>query len=309
MIRAYSQRLLPPFSGTVQIAESTRARAQSFDGVSWEIQYLSGNEQSDNQQPRVKGYALDCGFYRVANVHNKELKAYQVPTCLEPDQVADCINELYAYLSTAQVPFPPADIFEYWLLDASDESPLALIFSCCEESQMATYPASIEWTALPHSKMKIDNTAGEQSVNEAPVNHRFQRLIAEQSGPNPRAAWFKRNQDDHGDFPSLLVRDVWQDSVQSDLSQRYLQRKAPRLLMLHGLSEVEREHLEIAAKEHALEVDQYFALYPEVNDENRMSAIRIEARLRQSAPQQPKHDDKGSATDRTMSKDMRIFET
>ena len=40
MIKAYSQRLLPPYSGQVQIAESDRARAITTDGESWEIHFL-----------------------------------------------------------------------------------------------------------------------------------------------------------------------------------------------------------------------------------------------------------------------------
>ena len=39
MIRAYSQRLLPPYSGQVQIAESDRARVVSMDREIWEVHY------------------------------------------------------------------------------------------------------------------------------------------------------------------------------------------------------------------------------------------------------------------------------
>ena len=39
MIKAYSQRLMPPYSGQVQIAESDRARALTMDGENWEIHF------------------------------------------------------------------------------------------------------------------------------------------------------------------------------------------------------------------------------------------------------------------------------
>ena len=39
-IRAYSQRLLPPYSGQLQIAESERARAITMDCETWEIHFL-----------------------------------------------------------------------------------------------------------------------------------------------------------------------------------------------------------------------------------------------------------------------------
>lgn len=308
MIRAYSQRLLPPYSGVVLIADSRRARAQSFDGVHWEIQYLSGTD-NNNREPRARGYGLDRGYFRVAHLHNGELTPYVVPSCLNPADVEECISELTEFLATAQLPFPPADRYECWLLDEADESPLALIFSCCEESQMTTYPVQNEWTALPHSKLYIENTAEEQARNEAPINHRFQNLVARRAGSKPRTAWFQRTADDATDFPSLLVREDWQEQAEHDLCQRYLQRMAPRLLMLPGLSQNDRARLEVAAKQHVFEVEEYYSLYPEVHDEMLMTAIRVEARLRRHQPEEVKvvQKDKDS-TVKPLSKDMRILE-
>jgi hypothetical protein len=309
MILAYSQRLLPPYSGFVQIAESPRARAQSFDGINWEIQYFSGNKQTKDLKNRVQGYGLDRGYYNVASLKNRELKTFMFPSCVDPDQVSESIHELTEFLSTAHVPFPAGDIFEYWLLDGADDSPLALIYSCCDESLMDTYPAQTEWTALPHSKMKVENTEGEQARNEPPVNYRFQRLIANRAGINSRAAWFKRDQNESDGFPSLLVREDWQEQADHDLCQRYLMRKAPRLLMLQGLSTNDRDRLEVAAKQYVFEVEQYFPLYPEVNDQGRMSAIRVEARLRRDSPQASETNKKEiSSTVTPLDKDMRIIE-
>ncbi len=307
MIRAYSQRILPPYSGVVLIADSARARAQSFDGVRWEIQFLSGNDQGSRKQ-RDRGYGLDRGYFRVAHIQNGELTPYIVPSCLNADDVAESISELSAFLSTAQLPFPPADVYEYWLLDGADESPLALMYSCCEESQKATYPTHTEWTALPHSKLQIENTAEERARGEAPINHRFQRLVAERAGARPRAAWFKRNGEMDG-FPGFLVRDDWQSETDHELCRRYLSRMAPRLLMLQGLSSEERGRMEIEAKQHVFEVEEYFSLYPDIHDEMLMTAIRVEARLRRHQPDEVKvvrkDDDKKV---KELSKDMRILE-
>jgi hypothetical protein len=162
-----------------------------------------------------------------------------------------------AFLSVATIPFPAADLFEYWLLDGSDESPLALIFSCCEESQMSTYPAKAGWTALPHSKLNIESTTAEQERGEASVNHRFQDIVARQAGARPRAAWFQRTGIVSDGFPALLAREDWKTDTEHDLCQRYMRRQAPLLLTLQGLSRDERERLEVAAPTHAIEVDQY----------------------------------------------------
>jgi hypothetical protein len=309
MIRAYSQRLLPPYTGFVQIAESVRARAQSFDGINWDIQYFSGNEDTSDQTYRIQGYGLDKGYYNVASIKNRELRIFRFPACVNPDQVSESIQELSEFLSTAQIPFPAGDTFEYWLLDGNDESPLALIYSCCDESLMDTYPGSTEWTALPHSKMRVENTEGEDARNEPPVNHRIQRLIARRAGSKPRAAWFKRNPNDAGDFPSLLVKEDWQEPADQDVCERYLARMSPRLLMLHGLSSNDRGRMEIAAKQHVFEVDEYFQLYPDVNDEQLLTAIRVEAQLRRATPQETAKTTKEKTTEVTpLSKDMRIIE-
>ena len=309
MIRAYSQRMLPPYYGFVQIAESDRARAVSFDGIGWDIQYLPDDGEGAGQEKRTLGYALDRSYFPVAKVLNHQLKPFIFPSFLDASDINACIDDLVAFLSTAQLPFPAADNFEYWLLDSSDESPLALIFSCCDESQMSTFPSSTTWTALPHSKMKVANTPTEKARSEPPVNDRFQRLVATRAGSKPRAVWFERRQGETDTFPGMLVSEDWQDQAQHDLCQRYLLRKAPRLLMLQGLSHEERERLEMAARQYAVEVDQYFPLYPEVNDQQRMSAIRVEARLRRETPQTPKADSRDvKTTDTPFSKDMRILE-
>ena len=309
MIRAYSQRLLPPYYGFVQIAESDRARAVSFDGFSWDIQYLPNDGEGAGQKKRAPGYVLDRSYSPVAKIQNQQLTPFVFPSFLDASDITACIDDLAAFLSAAQLPFPAADNFEYWLLDGSDESPLALIFSCCDESQTSTYPACTAWTALPHSKMKVASTPTEKARGEPPVNDRFQRLVATRAGTKPRAVWFERRQDENNTFPGMLVREDWQDQAQYDLCQRYLSRKAPRLLMLQGLSRDERERLEIAAKQHAIETEQYFPLYPEVNDQHRMSAIRVEARLRRDMPQTPKAESSEVATTNTpFSKDMRILE-
>lgn len=309
MIRSYSHRLLPPYSGVVQIAESERARAQSFDGLNWEIQYFSGNEKSATKAFRMQGYGLDKGYFNVGSIQKNELKTFNFPACVDHDAVATSIGELHEYIGNADLPFSAADCYEYWLLDRADESPLALLYACCEESAMNTYPGQAEWTALPQSKMHIENTDSEKAKNEPPVNHRFQRLIAGRAGNNPRAAWFKRSEADSADFPTLLVREDWQNKNDHELCQRYLLRKASRLLMLDRLTTDDRERLEIAAKRHVFEVEQYYPLYPAINDENRMAAMRVEAQLRRTAPQASKQPGqqkpKGPAP---LDRDMRIIE-
>jgi hypothetical protein len=282
MIKAYSQRLMPPYSGQVQIAESDRARALTMDGAKWEIhfRYAAGGGVGPDGQSYQRSYR------RVAYVDHKELLAIPTRSPQALATVDERIIELASFLMTASLPFPAADRFEYWLLDPADGSPLALIFSCTEAAQMATYPARPEWTALPAAVMPIEATPEEQARNDSPANYQLETLVARRAGSKPVARWFERREDGTDSFPPCMIREDWQDQADHELCQRYVKRQSTRLLMLHNLQHDDRLRLEIAAKDHIFEVERFFSLYPEVADEKLMNAIRVEARLRRSEADQ-----------------------
>ncbi len=272
MIKAYSQRLTPPYSGQVQIAESDHARALTMDGETWEIHFVYA----------ANGQYYQRRYRRVAYVDRKEL--FEIPN-RSPQQLADVderIIELASFLATANLPFRAADRFEYWLLDHTDGSPLALIFSCTEAEQLDTYPPRAEWTALPAAVLPIEATPEEKARSASPVNYRLESLIARRAGSKPVARWFERHADETESFPRYLVREDWQDQADHELCQRYIKRQSTRLLMLHNLKHEDRLRLEIAAKDHVLEVERFVSLYPEVADEKLMNTMRVEARLRHS---------------------------
>lgn len=262
---------MPPYSGQVQIAESDRARALTMDGEMWEIhfQYAAGS------------------YRRAAYIDHKEM--LDIPRRLPQDltDIDERILELANYLTTARLPFPAADRFEYWLLDASDGSPLALIFSCTKAEEMETYPSRPEWTALPSAVMSVQTTAEEDKRKASPVNYRVEALITERAGTNPVARWFERKYDESEDFPPFLIKEDWQDPADHELCQRYIKRQSTRLLMLHNLKHEDRLRMEAAAKDHIFEVERFFSLYPEIADDKQMNAMRVEARLRRSEGDQP----------------------
>lgn len=282
MIKAFSQRLLPPYSGQVQVAQSERARAITMDGVTWEVHFLREMRDLSGRG----GPTLKRKFVRVASILHSELGAVAEQSAPEYEAVDERIVELAAFLEQATLPFPAADLYEYWLLDAKDDSPLALIFSCTEAEYMELYPARPEWTALPAAVMPVEATVEEKDRCEAPVNYRVERLVAARAGSKPRARWFTRRTDEPDDFPPLMLREDWQEEEDHSLCQRYLERQSTRLLMLHGLDADERGRLELAAKHHALEVERFYPLYPEIVDRKLMNAIRTEARIRGSAGEQ-----------------------
>jgi hypothetical protein len=266
MIKAYSQRLLPPYSGQVHIAESEEARAVTMDMDTWEIHFRRH----------------ETNFIRVAWVKHRELGDVEARALRDGEEIDDRILELTHFLETASLPFPAADKFEYWLLDPVDESPLALIFSCTEGGQMANFPSHPEWTALPAAVMPVKLTSEEKERSDTPVNYRLEQLVAERAGSKPRARWFQRRPGEPDQFPALMIREDWEEEAHHEICQRYLSRQSTRLLMLHGLEHDERKRLEQAAKSYAMEVFRFYSLYPEFADDKLMRSILVEARLRAS---------------------------
>lgn len=272
MIKAYSQRLMPPYTGQVQIAESKTARALTLDGKSWEIQLLHAVND---------GQGLKRHYLPVARIKDNAIREHADRSPQERgEQLDERIAELLDFLGQVCLPFPPVDCYEFWLLDKEDGLPLALICSCAAEHQMANFPSRPDWTALSAAAMPIELTEQERTRSCAPVNYQLERLVAKRAGNTPRASWFQRHEGDSESFPQLMLRDDWEQAEQQGLYRRYVQRQAPRLLMLHGLKHEVRAWLELAAIKHAMEVERYHRLYPEILDRGLINRARVEARLR-----------------------------
>ncbi len=250
-----------------------------MDGDLWEFQFIYANSRdggagTGRQQGR---------FTRAAHIRHCDLERVIENASMEDGQVDRRILDLATFLLSARLPFEAADRYEYWLLDPKDNSPLALIFSCVDASEMASFPKLTDWTALPAAVMPIETSEAERSSSYGPVNYRFERSVAERAGHKPSARWFTRRYNEDEDFPPFLVREDWESEEHHDLCQRYLHRQAPRLLMLHGVSWEQRQRMELAATANALDVARFYPLYPEIADNDVMNKMRIEARLRMAA--------------------------
>lgn len=265
MIKTYSQRLTPPYSGQVQIAESDAYRALTMDGVNWEVQHVNRSH-------------IRVGRLTTAEINKRSANAESgVSDVADPR-----LGELLDFLANIKLPFDASDHLEYWLLDSRDKTPLALIFSCSQPEHMKKFPSRAEWTALPDSVMSVPKTADEIASQLPPVNYRLESHVAERAGINSKAAWFDRREQHSEFFPPLMVREDWPDAEQQALCKRYIERQAPRLLMLQGLSQPDRQRLESCCEPYATEVARLCGLYPEVLNEPLLRALRVEARLREA---------------------------
>ena len=84
-----------------------------------------------------------------------------------------------------------------------------------------------------------------------------------------------------------MIREDWQNAEDQELCQRYIQRQAPRLLMLHGLQQSDRARLEGYCKPQAMEVARFCGLYPDIIDTELVQSLRVQARLRAATEGQP----------------------
>ncbi len=280
MIQLYSKRLLYPYIGVVQVAETGRARAMSPDGIRWAIQYAVTEDARQQKREGLLDQARH--FAIVATIEHGQLNRRGLRPFLDTADVRASIDRLYEVLVEANLPFPAADRFEYWLLDPADDSPLALLHSCIRREEMASVPRA-SWVAMTAAQLEVPDPDANPNTYVPPVNYRLQQMVDERAGRKPKAVWFERKVSDDHRFPPCLIREDWNSEQQRNLCGRYINRLAPRLLMIHGLPKEVRSRLERAACEYALEVEQFFPLYPEVEDESLMNAVRVEAHLRRAA--------------------------
>ncbi len=306
----YSQRLLNPFRGTMNIIEYKGAEAVTLDGIHWDIyvsnralvQDLDNNQRVQTSDIRYGSWSKAKGLKRGAIYPSEDFKAMEAEGA-----------QLYQYLLAhhTDIPFAFLDNYELWLLD-NDDRPLALIDSSRREKDMDKQPL-LDWRAgiqcrnefrsQAYEKIKghhkSDMTAGQYLTHY--INH-----IGKRSG---RAQWFKRTMDGHGiglgghnirkqlggrelrdfEFPVFMLNDQPHDTLHSNLINEFIQWQAPWLLLLDTLNDSQRRILEDVSRSRALVVDQLYLLYPEILDISFINSARVEATLRKASavPDEP----------------------
>ncbi|MCG7899324.1 MAG: hypothetical protein JAY99_16905 [Candidatus Thiodiazotropha lotti] len=294
---AFSIRRLNPFNGLLQVFQLDTARALSANGQVWEIQVLS-----DSPQGLWANTPLGAQQYFTFGLWSETSGLKQVPVnplfdirtmIAASDRL---IESLQPVLS--QLPFPMADRYEQWLLDETDQQPLALLRSCRTENEMALTDSPAKWIAAEADDCSFissylnqrglpdhdgDNPRVHASTLEAEVRHR--------AGSKSRTAWFYRNGENEMvpyhenqppdlEFPTLLLAESGYDAKNAPLIEDYIAWKAPQLLMLPYISGGCRERLEQLAVKQPEQIDRFWPLYPEIHNKDLLKRARVEARIR-----------------------------
>ena len=133
-IVCYSERILNPFRGVMNIIALDDAEAVTTDGVNWFL-YVRDSFNSADEEPEEFAH-IDNPHIRFGTWSEAEgLKRAPVLPCyhyLEIQHKGERLLEVVRHYAT-EVPFEFRDCYELWLLEKDTWQPLALIDSvCCE---------------------------------------------------------------------------------------------------------------------------------------------------------------------------------
>ncbi len=297
-VRCYAQRMLSPYRGLMQVVATAGGEAVSIDGVEWGL-YLDDHDL----QAADGGETEDCQVMDIRYGHwsaRDGLRRAPLLSTMNLAAIHQAGSQLVAALEQLahRVPFPLADQFELWLLDASTDQPLALLDSRCRmpasvPGEAPGFRVSLRCRRHFHSPaLERHGVTGHGEWLEAHVN----------AGSGGRAQWFQRDRWgngrgldcippapvlegrvlDAGAFPLLLLQEQWPDPLLNEAVADYHAWQAPWLLLLPSLPDGLRASLERAAARQAVLVAAQHVLYPRVVDRHTVQAALVEAAMRRA---------------------------
>jgi hypothetical protein len=300
-IQCYSQRLLNPFRGVVNIIRYKSAEAVTSDGIHWDI-YVSNDSLLDGLD---KSRSIQISDIRYGRWSEREglIRGPVYPS--DEFYTLEAMGAVvYQHLLKAhtRVPFPFNDSFELWLLDETGR-PLALLNSAVDETSIDDYQL-LDWRAGQLCRQSFSFPSMERTgagAYDCVADHLIEYINSCASTP-PAAQWFERKQGGsaramHGhniddslrgrmldaeDFPEYFISTRHGDDDCSRLVNGFIEWQSPWLLLLNTLTSGQRQYFEQCARKQALVVDQQYLLYPEIIDESFIRAARVEARMRRA---------------------------
>lgn len=310
----YSQRLLNPFRGAMNVIELGNADAVTTDGVEWTLYLREGALQGMANDGDMAVEMIDIRFGTWSE--KQGLKRAPLLTTMEYDAIQHAGEQLLEVVKryANKVPFPFRDKYELWLLDKYLDQPLALVDSVCFASDIGR-SAQISWTPGLLCQQMFNSGHLQQISGQGRniLNHGvwLMQQVNDASGSRPRVQWFLRNADGSGSvvssvaigsaaatrigadsFPDLMLNREWLDNDVVAVVEDFLGWQAPWLLLLDHITDSTRAWLEPMACKHARRLATHKHLYPRVVDCDRINAALIEAMLR-SAKEVPADDNDG----------------
>tara|TARA_B100000902_G_C27245719_1_gene882497 strand:- start:423 stop:1319 length:897 start_codon:yes stop_codon:yes gene_type:complete len=295
-IHTYSYRALNPFTGTIQVIESEYARALSSNGVLWSIQVLE-RKPSHSWRSHTNLFQ-EKEFFNWANWSPKKgiLNIFANPI-FDMGSMERAGKDFIEVIENEvkKVPYKLKDTFELWACDNA-EKPIALLASAYTESGIENIDI-LEWKAYANIREKFlseghgQSRASLQQIKDSKIKYRY--LETQVKKRSKRQVWIHRLDNKEGyslknrkeyherDFPIFGVTDKWDNSLIEEAFSDYFMWCAPLLLLL-DMPNKKRGIMEKFAAKQPLLLEQYYHLYPKINDVKLIDQIRVQARILRS---------------------------
>ncbi len=301
-IVCYSERILNPFRGVMNVIALDDAEAVTTDGVNWLLyvrDHFSTTDDDPEEFAHIDNPHIRFGIWSEAS----GLERAPVLPCYHYQEIQHKGERLLEVVRhyAADVPFEFRDYYELWLLEKDTRQPLALIDSVCCDRDIYDNDL-LKWRAgnLCSSQFKSDVAKLSDGINtHADL---LNQLINSRAGSRPSAQWFLREANGYGYglkginlkqdlvgremsprlFPRMFIEEHWENNTHAALVNDFINWMSPWLLLLDFLKDAQRENLELAARRHAMMVDKLHLLYPRIIEEKYIKAARVEAMLRKT---------------------------
>lgn len=302
----YSQRLLNPYRGIINCIRYQSAEAVTADGVYWDI-YVSNESLIREPSARARTQISDIRYGKWSAAAG--LKRGPIFPSGEFRAMENLGAILYEYLLTVHedVPFDFTDRFELWLLDA-DNRPLALLDSALSRDEIDMQQPVVWKPGLECRRTFTSPVVDELDITSTPgaVADYLGMYVNSRAGSRAAAQLFERAADASGngldginvdgsllnrdlpaeDFPVNLLDINRHDEKHCRLLADFIDWQAPWLLLLPTLTTGMRRQYEKNAQVQALKTAGQYRLYPEIIDQSVIDAVLVEARIRETMPEQ-----------------------
>ncbi|VAW91087.1 hypothetical protein MNBD_GAMMA22-2620 [hydrothermal vent metagenome] len=298
----YSQRMLNPFRGVMNVIEAGNADAVTTDGIHWTL-YLhdevlqgmafDGDVRIETPDIRFATWSRKEGLCRAPLISTMEYGAIQQSGL-----------ELLAIVKqhADKVPFALKDNYELWLLDKYCDKPLALLHSACYENELLEYQPR-QWRPGIKCQHSFNSRLLEKQNSNA-LNHAdwLAQQVDQSAGNQNYTQWFLRDEQGNGvglessshvkclagrnltrdEFPILMLNDDWLEEDTSAVVKEFFSWQSPFLLLLQHLTDESRVSLENLASKHVNRLFQMQRLLPKVIDHQVIKSALVEAVIRKS---------------------------
>lgn len=300
-IACYSQRLLNPFRGVVNIIKYESAEAVTTDGLNWDI-YVSNEALLRDLPPgkRIQISDIRYGHWSAES----GLKRGPIYPSADFRRLETMGAVVYEHLLKVceQVPFPFEDRYELWLLD-TDLQPLALLHSDVDDRRL-DFDVPLDWRAGHRCHDSFNSPVMQQIAGEDNAADYLVRYMRGCSGDCAAVQWFVRAPDGSGTalsannvppgqrqrtlsgaaFPHYYVQRPLHDALHRQLIDDFIAWQSPWMLLRPDLSQAVRQQMEQLAGRQALVVGEQQRLYPDIIDQDAINSARVEAMMRRSQP-------------------------